>query len=376
MAYFDGNVLDTWWGLAQGNALNNNSWTTVFGPSTPGAINLISGQTNGAVLPSGETSSAVIGDGNGGLTLVSDIDPTGDMCSSATTGSLTGKNIGDLLNAKGITWGWFEGGFDLTATNTNGTTACGRSSAETVPGGGSTKDYVPHHAPFQYYASTSNPMHARPSGVEAVGHSTDAHGNADPANHQYDTHDFFDALAVGNLSAVSYLKAPAFQDGHPGYSNPVDEQNFVSEVLTALQNSPFWGSTAVIFAWDDSDGWYDHQAPPIVNASATADDFLAGTGMCAGVGAQQGITTAAMPLLGVPAADGGAAPAQGRCGYGTRIPLLVVSPYSRKNYIDHTLTDQSSVLKFVEDNWLNGERVQEGGSFDTIAGTLNNMFTF
>ena len=64
---------------------------------------------------------------------------------------------------------------------------------------------------------------------------------------------------------------------------------------------------------------------------------------------------------------------QGRCGYGTRIPLLVISPFAKKNYVDHTLTDQTSILKFVEDNWLGGERIQPGGSFDTIAGTIENM---
>ncbi len=58
------------------------------------------------------------------------------------------------------------------------------------------------------------------------------------------------------------------------------------------------------------------------------------------------------------------------------MPLLVVSPFARRNFVDHTLTDQSSVLRFVEDNWLNGERIQHGGSFDSIAGPLNNMFDF
>jgi len=81
--------------------------------------------------------------------------------------------------------------------------------------------------------------------------------------------------------------------------------------------------------------------------------------------------------LGAVLADGGApAPAQGRCGYGTRIPLLLISPFAKKNYIDHTLIDQTSVLKFVEDNWLAGQRIQAGGSFDTIAGTLENMMSF
>jgi hypothetical protein len=57
------------------------------------------------------------------------------------------------------------------------------------------------------------------------------------------------------------------------------------------------------------------------------------------------------------------------------MPLLVVSPYAKHNYVDHTLTDQSSILKFVEDNWLAGQRIQAGGSFDTIAGTIQNMLT-
>jgi phospholipase C len=55
---------------------------------------------------------------------------------------------------------------------------------------------------------------------------------------------------------------------------------------------------------------------------------------------------------------------------------MVISPYAKRNHIDHTLTDQTSVLKFIEDNWLGGERIQPGGSFDTIAGTIENMFDF
>jgi phospholipase C len=377
MAYFDGNTLGTWWGLAQNYALNDNSYTTNFGPSTPGAINLISGQTNGAV--STATSSSLVADGNGGFSLISDIDPTGDACSSSTgtTGSMTGKNIGDLLNAQGITWGWFQGGFDLTVTNANGTTGCARSTPQTATDSTTSNDYVQHHEPFQYYASTANKAHIRPASVETIGYSTLEDGTALADHHQYDTHDFFDALDVGNLPAVSYLKAPAFEDGHPGNSNPIDEQNFVNRVLAAVKNSPFWSSTAVIFAYDDSDGWYDHQPPPIVNPSSTAADTIVSAGTCASVGFQQGKTILSTPLLGVPPVEGGApAPAQGRCGYGTRVPLMVVSPYAKKNYIDHTLTDQSSVLKFIEDNWLAGERVQTGGSFDTIAGSINNMFSF
>ena len=370
MAYFDSGTVGEYWSLAQNFALNDNSWTTMFGPSTPGAINLISGQTNGFGAtnkdPSTFSTNHVSPDGNGGWTLIGDTDPLHDVCSTSTEQNLfVGQNIGDLLNAKSLTWGWFEGGFDITATNANGTTGCARETDPTVPfpAGEVSADYIPHHAPFQYYPSTANPTHARPSSAGAI-------GSTDVANHNYDSTDFFAALAAGNLPSVVYLKAPAFQDGHAGYSDPVDEMNFVTKVMTALQGSQEWSSTAVIFDYDDSDGWYDHQAPPIVNPSTAAIDALNGAGVCTH-GAQQTGPAPATPLLG---ADG--KPAMGRCGYGTRVPLLVASPYAKKGFVDHTLTDQTSVLKFVEDNWLAGQRIQTGGSFDTIAGSIQNMFSF
>jgi phospholipase C len=377
MGYFDGNTVGTFWNWAQQYALNDNSFSTNFGPSTPGAINLISGQTNGfsATNKPGASFSAshAVADGNGNFTMIGDTDPLGDVCSAASDQNLMGgKNIGDLLNAKGISWGFFEGGFDLTITNADGSTGCARKTAQTVPGAtGISVDYIPHHQPFQYYASTANFTHARPSSLAAIGKSLETDGvTAEPANHQYDSHDFFDALAAGNMPSVVYLKAPAFEDGHGGYSNPIDEQNFARQVFTAVQGSQEWASTAIVYLYDDSDGWYDHQMPPIVNPSSSVADALNGAGVC-NHGAQQGTATPATMLLGN---DGN--PAQGRCGYGTRQPLLVLSPYAKKNYVDHTLTDQTSVLKFVEDNWLAGQRIQTGGSFDTIAGTIENMLSF
>jgi phospholipase C len=67
--------------------------------------------------------------------------------------------------------------------------------------------------------------------------------------------------------------------------------------------------------------------------------------------------------------------ALGRCGYGPRQPLLVISPWAKSNFVDHTVTDQTSVIHFVEDNWLNGQRIG-GGSFDGIANSLTQMFNF
>jgi phospholipase C len=374
MGYFDGNTVGALWNYAQNYAMNDNSWTTNFGPSTPGAINLISGQTNGfaATNHTPLAPTRAIPDGNGNFSLIGDTDPLNDVCStSADQNSFAGKNIGDLLNAKNISWGFFQGGFDLTATNANGTTGCLRSSTTTANVPAATADYVPHHQPFQYYASTANPSHLRPSSVSAIGHTFEEDGTTkDPANHEYDTHDFFDTIKAGNLPAVSYVKAPAFQDGHAGYSNPVDEQNFIQQVVAAVGESSDWDSTAIIFSYDDSDGWYDHQEPPIMNPSATTADSLDGASLC-NSGAQQKGAAPTTPLKGN---DGN--PAQGRCGYGTRVPLLVMSPFSKKNFIDHTLTDQTSILKFVEDNWLAGQRIQDGGSFDTIAGSIENMFSF
>ena len=356
MGYYDGNTVTALWNYAQRYALNDNSFGTTFGPSTPGAINLISGQTNN-VTDSMSAGSSLTNDGSGGQTLINDSNPIGDVC-SGTTGSqvqFTGTNIGDLLNARGISWGWFEGGFDLSIKNPNGTTGCGRNTTSAVTGV-TEVDYIEHHEPFQYYTQTANPQHLRPTSTWMIGHQ-------DQANHQYDINDFYTAVKAGNFPAVSFLKAPGYEDAHAGYSDPIDEQTFVVSVLNFLMSRPEWSSTAVFINYDDSDGWYDHQIGPIVNQSTSAADALTGSGQC-GSG-----TDTALP------GPSGAAHAQGRCGYGPRIPLMVISPWAKSNYVDHTVTDQTSIIRFVEDNFLGGQRIGTG-SFDAIAGSVDNMFDF
>jgi phospholipase C len=355
MGYYDGNTVTALWNYAQRYAMNDNSFDTTFGPSSPGAINLISGQTNG-VSDQINAGSKVVTDG-GSTTLIGDADPVGDTCST-TTGAqvaLSGQNIGDLLNSRGVTWGWFEGGFDLALTNANGTTGCARSTLSKVTNVAET-DYIPHHEPFQYYASTANPKHLRPSSTRMIGRA------GDQANHQYDINDFYTAVEANNMPAVSFLKAPGYQDAHAGYSDPLDEQAFVVSIINFLQHTPEWSSTAVIINYDDSDGWYDHQMGPIVNQSTTASDMLSGNRQCG-----NGTDTA---LAGPDAQH-----AQGRCGYGPRLPMIVISPYARQNCVDHTVTDQTSIIRFIEDNWLGGQRIGNG-SFDALAGSLNTMFNF
>jgi phospholipase C len=378
MAYYDGNTVTALWNYAQNFAMNDNSFGSTFGPSTPGAINLISGQTYGGVLHFGTGSAGnafpnVVGST---ITDIGDFDAYLDDCGAdkggtVTTGStlqMTGKNVGDLLNAANVTWGWFQGGFRPTTVATSTAPAVCAAAHAGHPGvpnpvaplltgadiHGAVTDYSSHHNPFMMYASTANPHHLPPTSVAMI-------GKTDQANHEYDTSDFFAALSAGNLPAVSFIKAPAYEDGHPGNSDPLSEQNWVTTVVNKVMASPNWANTAIIIAYDDSDGWYDHVNGPIVSPSNTSVDALAGTGLC-----------------GNPAS--GANPA--RCGHGPRLPLVVVSPWANPNFVDHTPTDQASILNFVETNWnlgfVDGPTAPPNGqaSFDRNAGTLANMFNF
>jgi len=357
LGYFDGNTVTGLWNYAQSFAMSDNSYSTTFGPSTPGLINLVSGQTNGVTATLNGTGDEVAGGSDGSLTVIGDPDPIGDACSNPSRNQVTmgSKNIGDLLSAAGVTWGSFMGGFDLTVVNPNGTTGCSRSSVNAVDGV-ATKDYIPHHSFFNYHSSTSNPSHTRPASIAEI-------GNAGQANHQYDLQDFYTAAAAGNLPAVSFLKAQAFQDGHAGYSDPLEEQTFLVNTINFLETLPTWSSAAVVIMYDDSDGWYDHQIGPIVNTSTGPADALTGPNACG---------TAATALPGLNPAN---THALGRCGYGPRQPLLVVSPWARQNFVDHSVTDQTSIIRFVEDNWLSGQRIGQG-SFDALANSITQMFNF
>jgi phospholipase C len=364
MGYFDGNTVTAFWNYAQNFAMSDNAFTDTFGPSTPGALEMYSGQTNGATYPAlakGTNSPTGVADGVGGFTQNGDTDPFGDVCSSPTSEvQMTGKSIGDLLNAADITWGSFVGGFNLQTVNANGTTGCARSTFGAVVGG-NVADYTPHHIWFQYFPSTANPTHARPSSTKAIGF-TNVPGTktVDPANHGYDLNDFMTAVQAGNYPSVSLIKMAAFQDAHPGNSDPLDEQTGVVNLINFLQQQPDWKDTAVIITYDDSDGWYDHSFAQPTRSSFSSADALNGPGVC-GTGTQP---------------DGvKGSPVNGRCGPGTRLPFLVISPFAQQNYVSHTLITQASVTRFIEDNWLRGQRLG-GGSFDATSGSIMDMFNF
>ena len=343
MGYYDGNTVTALWNYAQNFAMSDNSFGTTFGPSTPGLLNLVAGNTFDATIINGISGKGNIANAASSGVVIGDPQPSGDICDSATRAQIlmSGKNVGDLLNDAGVTWGSFMGGFGA---------ACSKVSTGTT--GLTTKDYIPHHAFFQYWSSTQNAKHTLRTSVAMIGHQGDA------ANHEYDLTDFWDAVKAHNMPAVSFLKAPAIQDGHAGYSDPLDEQIFLVNTINALQNTDEWKNTAVIIAYDDSDGWYDHVMGPIVNQSNVAEDELLGPRNC-----------------GSPKANDLSGGTQnGRCGFGPRLPLLVVSPWAKRNHVDHAVTDQSSILRFIEDNW-NLARIGNG-STDAIAGSLNGLFSF
>jgi len=407
MGYFDGNTVTALWNYAQHFAMSDNFFNTTYGPSTPGAINLVSGNTYGVLaadktptkpdsvvvnapgidqttgLP-GFKNVTVAGSNSNGNTgagsIVGDPRPFGDDCnplgSAQTAITFPSKNVGDLLNAKGVTWGWFQGGFAAT-TVTNGIAAC--SSIHMASDGSVKQDYIGHHEPFNYFASTQNLHHLPPSSPGKVGHT-------DQANHQYDLSSLFTVNSVSGASsrtydvtgfrpgvtlpAVTYIKAPGFMDGHAQYSDPLLEQHFLVQLINVVMKSKYWENTAIFITYDDSDGWYDHVYPPIANPSALnapssrpeSNDALTAPGQCG------------VPLSGA---------VMGRCGYGPRLPLLVISPYARKNFVSHAVTDQSSILRFIEDNFGLGrldqsapKSVAQGGSYDQIAGALDDLFDF
>jgi phospholipase C len=329
MGYYDGNTVTALWNYAQYFAMSDNYFDTEFGTTVMGHLNLVAGQTH---QNSVESISGKVANGS----VIANVEAGFDDCVTTANGTpvqMTGKNIGDLLNAAGVSWGWFYADYPQ-ATGTH-PTSCPST-------------YNSHYAPFMYYSSTSNPHHLPPASPALVGAS------ADQANHNYAMTDFWNAVAAGNMPSVVFLKASKPQTGHPSDSSPLAEQTFLVNTINQLQQTRFWSQMAIFITYDDSDGWYDHVMPPIVNQSNDpANDTLAGSRYCG------------TPQPGA---------YNDRCGYGTRLPLLLISPYAKQNYVDHGLSDITSLTRFIEDNWSLGRLGDQ--SFDALAGPLNGLFDF
>lgn len=136
----------------------------------------------------------------------------------------------------------------MSSRKSNGTAVCGTSHANLA--GHSYPDYIACAGtePFLFWASTANPHHLPPKMTAEI-------GLAGQANHQYDLSDFWTA-AAGHLPGVSFIKPPAYANGQPGNSDPLDEQQFLVNTINRIQGLPTWPSTAIVIAYDDSDGSY------------------------------------------------------------------------------------------------------------------------
>ena len=192
------------------------------------------------------------------------------------------RTIGDALNQKNISWGYFGGGFNAAARFDNGS----KDPVDVLIGTGGDW-YCDICNPFQYAASIMG----------------------DPAQRQEhikDVIDFFDELDHGHLRAVSYVKPDSFDDGHPATSKLNIFEAMTDKILDKLKAHPkLFEETAFIITFDEGGGYWD-------SGFFQPVDFF---------------------------------------GDGPRVPLIVVSPFSKGGQVNHTYTDHASILKFIERNW-------------------------
>lgn len=200
----------------------------------------------------------------------------------------TATTIGDLLDARNVSWKWYGGAWNSALQDGMQDPATPRSViyAGNSYGVATTAnvDFQPHHQPFNYYAK-ADPVT----------------GAAYRSTHLKDYTDLVADAAAGTLPAVSFYKPEGLYNQHPGYANIADADQKIADLITKLQASPQWNNMVIVVTYDEFGGTWDHVAPP-------KGDLL---------------------------------------GPGTRIPALVISPLARKGTVDHTPYDTGSVLRLI-----------------------------
>ena len=221
----------------------------------------------------------------------------------------TSKTIGDTLSAKSISWAWYAGGWNQALADGRRDPRERRFVIYNATLG--SPNFQPHHQPFNFFARF-------------------APGSAERAEHLKDGADFFAAIDKGTLPQVSFYKPEGRLNQHPSYTDVMDGDEHVADLLERLRKSPQWPGMVVIVTYDENGGFWDHAPPP------------SGPGW------------------------------SDRWGPGTRIPALIVSPFARRGYVDHTAYDTTSILKFITRRFgleaLPGVRAN--------AGDLGNAFDF
>ncbi|WP_423599351.1 acid phosphatase [Roseateles sp. MS654] len=211
-----------------------------------------------------------------------------DTSRSTTLPPQTQTHIGDLLTAKQVGWAWYGGAWNAASKDgTQGPTAKRTVIyASNVNGVAASDavDFQAHHQPFNYYADMDPVTHA-----------------SDRAAHLKDYEDLVKDAAAGTLPAVTFYKPEGLYNQHPGYANIVNADQRIADVVARLQASPQWKNMVIVVTYDENGGQWDHVAPP-------KGDKL---------------------------------------GPGTRVPALIISPFSRKGVVDHTPYDTASVLRLI-----------------------------
>lgn len=317
MGYYDGNTLSALWQYAQHYALADHFFASEYATVTGGQIDIIAGVNQGIipkVLPGVSYKDELLGNNP----------PRYDDGSKGRFKvSLNRTNIGNLLSAHQVSWGAFVGGFKSNSYRPDGTAVMDKRVMNQA--GSLVMAYESSDDPFQYFASTANKHHLAPSHLANI-------GKDGPEHHQYDLSMLWWAAEHNLLPAVSFVFADHARNGHVGSSSPLDEQFFVRQVMSHLKASSQWSSTAVMLVWSSANGWYDHVTPP----------------------------PAPQSMLGN--------------GYGPRLPFLLISQWAKHNYVEHKMLDQSSVLRFIENNWQLGYLGPH--TPDRYAHSLLSMFDF
>jgi len=207
---------------------------------------------------------------------------------ATTLPAQTATNIGDLLDAKNVSWKWYSGAWNSAVADGVQDPSVARSViyAGNSYGVATTTnvDFQPHHQPFNYYAK-ADPVT----------------GAAYRTNHLKDYNDLVADAAAGTLPAVTFYKPEGVYNQHPGYANISDADTKIADLIAKLQASPQWNNMVVVVTYDEFGGTWDHVAPP-------KGDLI---------------------------------------GPGTRIPALVISPLAKKGTVDHTQYDTASVLRLI-----------------------------
>jgi acid phosphatase len=211
-------------------------------------------------------------------------DPKGTSQRGVPLPPQTAKTIGDTLSAKGVSWSWYAGGWNLALADGRQEPQQKRKIIYTEEEG--SPYFVPHHQPFNYFARF-------------------APGTPDRAKHLKDGEDLLRDIDAGTLPAVSFYKPVGRLTQHPSYTNLTSGDEHIADLLVLLRNSPQWNEMAVIVTYDENGGFWDHVPPP--SGQGWGD----------------------------------------RWGPGTRIPTIIVSPYAKRGYVDNTSYDTTSILKFI-----------------------------